>query len=53
MEITYLGYASFRLKNKEGMVVVINPFDGDFVGLKMEKQKADVVLISDEGKEYG
>lgn len=52
MEITYLGYASFRLKNKEGMVVVVNPFETDFVGLKMEKQKADIVLVSDEGKGY-
>ena len=53
MEITYLGYASFSLKNKKGMVMLIDPFDSDFVGLKMGKQKADVVLISDEGKGYG
>jgi len=25
--------------------MLINPFDSDFVGLKMGKQKADVVLI--------
>lgn len=50
MEITYLGYASFRLKNKEGMVVLIDPFETDFVGLKMVKQKADVVIVSEDSK---
>lgn len=50
MEITYLGYASFSLKNKKGMVVLINPFDPDFVGLKMGKQKADVILVSENNK---
>lgn len=50
MEIVYLGHTSFSLKNKKGMVVLINPFDPDFVGLKMGKQKADVVLVSDDSK---
>jgi len=50
MEITYLGYTSFSLKNKKGMVVLINPFDPDFVGLKMGKQKADVILVSEDDK---
>ena len=50
MEITYLGYASFRLKNKKGLVVLVDPFDPDFVGLKMAKQKADVVIVSDDSK---
>ena len=50
MEITYLGYASFRLKNKKGLVVLIDPFDSNFVGLKMAKQKADVVIVSDDSK---
>ncbi len=50
MEITYLGYASFRLRNKKGLVILIDPFDSDFVGLKLAKQKADVVIVSDDSK---
>lgn len=52
MEIAYLGYASFRLKTKEGRVVLINPFENGFLGLKMTKQKADVVVVSEKGKGY-
>jgi len=50
MEISYLGYASFKLKNKAGMVVLIDPFDSDFVGLKMPKEKADIVVVSRNDK---
>lgn len=53
MEIKYLGYASFKLKNKAGMVVVIDPFKSDFVGLKMPKEKADIVVVSRNSKGHG
>ena len=44
MEITYLGHSCFKLKNKQG-VVVIDPFGAD-TGLPLAKQTADVVVVS-------
>lgn len=46
MEITYLGHSSFKLKNKEGMTILMDPFKSDFVGLPFPKEVADIVTIS-------
>jgi L-ascorbate metabolism protein UlaG (beta-lactamase superfamily) len=46
MEITYLGNACFKLKNKNGMCLLIDPFKSDSVGLPLAKEVADVVTIS-------
>lgn len=45
MEITYLGHASFKLKNKNG-VVIVDPFAAESTGLRWGKQAADIVTIS-------
>lgn len=46
MEITYLGHSCFKLKNKEGMVVIMDPFKTEDVGLSFPKDVADIVTIS-------
>ncbi len=46
MEITWLGQACFKLKGKNA-TVIIDPFDPQFIGLKLPKDlQADVVLIT-------
>lgn len=46
MEITYLGHSCFKLKNKEGMTLVMDPFKSENVGLPFAKEVADIVTIS-------
>jgi len=46
MEITYLGHSCFKLKNKEGMTIVMDPFKSEMVGLPFAKEVADIVTIS-------
>lgn len=46
MEITYLGHSCFKLKNKSGLVLYIDPFKSDYVGETLAKDVADVLLIS-------
>ena len=50
MEITYLGHSCFKLKNKQG-TVVMDPF-GEDVGLPLPKQVADVVTISHDHNDH-
>lgn len=45
MEITYLGHAAFKLKNKNG-VVIMDPYDDAVTGLVLGKQSADIVTVS-------
>lgn len=45
MDITYLGHSSFKLKTKLATLIT-DPFDSDFVGLKMGKDEADMVTVS-------
>jgi len=52
MEITYLGHSSFKLKNKEGMVLIMDPFNPDFVGLPFPKDVADIVTISHDHEDH-
>ncbi len=46
MEITYLGHSCFKLKNKEGMTVLMDPFNSQSLGLPLAKEVADIVTIS-------
>ncbi len=45
MEITYLGQSSFKIKTKNS-IVITDPFDPKMVGLKFEKQEANIVTVS-------
>ncbi|MBI2616796.1 MBL fold metallo-hydrolase [Candidatus Gottesmanbacteria bacterium] len=51
MEITYLGHSSFKLRGKNA-IVVTDPFDPKFVGLKFPKIPADIVTISHEHHDH-
>jgi L-ascorbate metabolism protein UlaG (beta-lactamase superfamily) len=51
MEIKYLGHSCFRIKNKQG-VLVTDPFESDYVGLKFSKTEADICTISHEHKDH-
>lgn len=44
MEITYLGHSSFKLKGKNG-TVVIDPYNDD-VGFKLPNVSADIIVVS-------
>jgi len=46
MEITYLGHSCFKLKNKDGMTIVMDPFKSEDVGLPFAKEVADIITIS-------
>jgi len=52
MEITYLGHSSFKLKNKEGMVLITDPFESSFVGLPYVKDVADIVTLSHDHADH-
>jgi L-ascorbate metabolism protein UlaG (beta-lactamase superfamily) len=51
MEIQYFGQSCFRLKGKQG-VLVTDPFDPQYVGLKLPKLAADVVTISHDHSDH-
>lgn len=46
MEITYLGHSCFKLKNKDGMTVMMDPFNSVHLGLPLAKDVADIVTVS-------
>lgn len=52
MEITYLGHSCFKLKNKAGLVLFIDPFKSDVVGKPIAKDLADVLLISHDHEDH-
>ncbi|MBU1970312.1 MBL fold metallo-hydrolase [Patescibacteria group bacterium] len=45
MELTYFGHSCFKLKTKS-VVLVIDPYDPEKLGLKLPKLEADVVLLT-------
>ncbi|MDD3679612.1 MAG: MBL fold metallo-hydrolase, partial [Candidatus Shapirobacteria bacterium] len=47
MEIWYLGFGSFRIRTKKG-IVITDPYD-ERLGLKMPRLEADLVTISRSG----
>ena len=55
MYLSYLGHSCFKLQDKvgpEGVVVVTDPFDPAFIGLKMPSLEADTVTISHDHKDH-
>lgn len=52
MEITYLGHSCFKLKNKEGMTLVMDPFNSAHVGLPLAKDVADIVTVSHDHDDH-
>lgn len=51
MEILYLGHAAFKIKTASA-ILVIDPFDPDFVSLPWKKQEADLICISHEHRDH-
>lgn len=52
MEIVWFGHACFKLKGKNA-TVIIDPYDPDFVGLKLPKElSADVVLSTHSHEDH-
>jgi L-ascorbate metabolism protein UlaG (beta-lactamase superfamily) len=52
MEITYLGHSCFKLKNKEGMTIIMDPFKTENTGLAFAKDVADIVTISHDHDDH-
>lgn len=55
MYLSYLGHSCFKLQDKvgtDGVVVITDPFDPAFVGLKMPSLEADIVTISHDHKDH-
>ncbi|MEN8253394.1 MAG: MBL fold metallo-hydrolase [Patescibacteria group bacterium] len=50
MEITYLGHSCFKLKGKNG-TLIMDPYD-DYIGLNLPSASADVVTISHDHKDH-
>ncbi len=51
MEITYLGHSAFKLKNKNG-IVIMDPYEDELTGLVLGKQTADVVTVSHDHPDH-
>lgn len=45
VDISWYGQACFKIKGKNA-TVVLDPFDGEFTGLKVPKLEADIVCVS-------
>lgn len=52
MEITYLGQSCFKLKNKDGLTVIMDPFKTEDVGLPFPKDVADIVTVSHDHDDH-
>lgn len=52
MEITYLGHSSFKLKTKSGLMIIIDPFSPEFVGIPFPKDVADIVISSHDHEDH-
>jgi L-ascorbate metabolism protein UlaG (beta-lactamase superfamily) len=52
MEITYCGHSCFKLKAKDGMVIYIDPFNSEMVGLPLPKDVADVLIMSHQHEDH-
>jgi L-ascorbate metabolism protein UlaG (beta-lactamase superfamily) len=52
MELSYLGLSSFKMRFKNGMTLLMDPFDPEYVGLSFPKQKADLVTVSHDHKDH-
>ena len=47
-----MGHSSFKLKSKEGMVIIIDPFTVEKVGLPFAKDVADVLIVSHDHDDH-
>lgn len=47
-----MGHSSFRLRFKNKMVLITDPFDPDYLGLPFAKQKCDLVTISHNHEDH-
>jgi len=55
MYLTWLGHSCFKLQDKTGSeatVVVTDPFDPQFTGLKMPSLEADIVTVSHDHQDH-
>lgn len=52
MEITYCGHSCFKLKGKDGMVVYIDPFKSEMVGVTLAKDVADVLVMTHQHEDH-
>ena len=50
MDITWFGQSCFRLRFK-GATIITDPYNGD-IGLKLPKQKADIVTVSHDHPDH-
>lgn len=50
MKISFLGHSCFRLRSKQG-IVIIDPFD-DYVGFSLSRRKADIVCCTHQHKDH-
>lgn len=51
MKICWLGHSAFLIENNSGIKIVTDPFD-EYVGYKMSKVFADVLITSHEHKDH-
>ncbi len=51
MDIVWFGQACFKIKGKNA-TIIIDPFDPEFVGLKIPKEYSDIVLISHQHEDH-
>ena len=51
MDIIHIGHSSFRIKGKKASLVT-DPYDPDFVGMKLPKIEADIVTISHSHQDH-
>ncbi|MFH0840781.1 MAG: MBL fold metallo-hydrolase [bacterium] len=55
MHISWLGHSCFKLQDKigpDGVIVICDPFDSEYTGLKMPSIEADIVTISHDHKDH-
>lgn len=52
MEITYCGHSCFKLKGKDGMVIYIDPFKSETVGITLPKDVADVLVMTHQHEDH-
>jgi L-ascorbate metabolism protein UlaG (beta-lactamase superfamily) len=55
MQLSWLGHSCFKIQEKIGsniITVITDPFDSDYVGLKLANQEADIVTISHDHQDH-
>jgi len=55
MHIQHLGHSSFKIQDKvgtDGVILITDPFDSKYVGLKMPSLDADIVTVSHDHEDH-